>query len=181
MDIFYFMPLELWKDMAERFLDPTSFGRLRQVNKALRDKLDEESKEKMVKRCTIIVHEPNFAKEIFMNQQYTIFYDGIHHWTKNGKSHRDNDLPAVTWQMVRKNGIKMVNVTVTTIFLLILRLMGTGDGTKMDNSIVTMISQLLFGQMVRKNGIKMVDVTEMVVVQLLYSPVVTKNGGKMEK
>ena len=45
--IFQYMPLALWKDMAERFLDPTSFGRLRQVNKALRDTLTEESKEKL--------------------------------------------------------------------------------------------------------------------------------------
>ena len=88
------MPLELWKDMAERFLDPTSFGRLRQVNKALRDKLDEESREKMVKRCTIILQYPTYTCESFMNRAHTVFREGTQIWFKNGKCHRDDDLPA---------------------------------------------------------------------------------------
>ena len=121
MNVFQYMPLELWKDMAERFLDPTSFGRLRQVNRALRDKLDEESKEKMVKRCTIITVISGITRERFMNRRLdrygrgmeirykngefhsdndipSAIYPGAQKiWHKEGKIHRDNDLPAVVW------------------------------------------------------------------------------------
>ena len=95
MDIFYFMPLELWKDMAERFLDPVSFGRLRQVNRALRNELDEESKEKMVKRCTVRFHNATCTWEIFMNRAHTVLREGTQVWTKKARYHRDNDLPAI--------------------------------------------------------------------------------------
>lgn len=103
MDVFYYMPLALWKDMAERFLDPTSFGRLRQVNKALKYTLGEESKEKMVKRCTIIEETPDFIIKIFMNTEYSIFPNGDQWWSRNGMSHRAGDLPAI----IKADGEKM--------------------------------------------------------------------------
>lgn len=95
--IFQYMPLALWKDMAERFLDPTSFGRLRQVNKALRDTLTEESKEKMVKRCTVITVTDKLTTEIFMNRRYEKWSSGYQRWYKNGKEHRENDLPSAIY------------------------------------------------------------------------------------
>ena len=120
MDVFQYMPIELWKDMAERFLDPTSFGRLRQVNRALRDRLDKDCEEKMVKRCTITSVIGDTVIERFMDKRFVtiknhskIWYkgdkvhrdddlpaiissDGIRAWYKDGKVHRDNDLPALT-------------------------------------------------------------------------------------
>ena len=97
--VFFYIPLELWKDIAERFLDPTSFGRLRRVNRALRDKLDEESKAKMVNRCTTITTEPTGRIEItFMNTTYTQRYIWesvcVEEWRKNGQYHNEGDEPA---------------------------------------------------------------------------------------
>ena len=97
-NVFQYMPLELWKDMAERFLDPTSFGRLRQVNRGLRAKLDKESKEKMAERYTTTVTKPNGdIVETFMNRKYVKSHWGAHFWSKNNKYHRDEDLPAVVF------------------------------------------------------------------------------------
>lgn len=95
MDVFEYMPLDLWKDMAERFLDPTSFGRLRQVNKALRDRLDERSKEKMVERCTITTTDGSDLIQVFMNRKYVKTWTGTEIWRLNDKYHRDADLPAL--------------------------------------------------------------------------------------
>lgn len=119
MDVFSYMPLELWKDMAERFLDPTSFGRLRQVNRALRDKLDEESKKKMVKRCTITITYMSGVHEIFMNRKHFTRENGDQYWFKNDKLHRDDDLPAIVYvngghawykdgQLYRTNNIMVI-------------------------------------------------------------------------
>ena len=96
MDVFKYMPIELWKDMAERFLNPTSFGRLRQVNRALRAKLDKESYEKMAKRCTVrlSMHNGDIV-ETFMKRKYVKLAWGAEYWYKNDKSHRDEDLPAI--------------------------------------------------------------------------------------
>ena len=95
MDIFYYMPLPLWKDMAERFLDPTSFGRLRQVNRTFRSLLNEESKEIMVDRCTVITCVDEGIEEIFLNTKCRTNRFGDKSWFKNGTLHRDGDLPAV--------------------------------------------------------------------------------------
>ena len=96
-EIFYYIPLDLWKEIGERFLDPTSFGRLRQVNKALRDKLDHESKEKMIKRCSVITRFCGFVFENFRSCKYLKETDmnGSQSWFMDGNSHRDGDLPAV--------------------------------------------------------------------------------------
>ena len=102
MNVFDYMPLELWKDMAERFLDPTSFGRLRQVNKALKNKLDYESKEKMIKRCTFtLTMDDGEIVEYFLNRKHVIKKCGENYWYRCDKLHRDDDLPAFTskyWQ-----------------------------------------------------------------------------------
>ena len=46
MDVFFLMPLALWKGHGGAFPLPTSFWRPRQVNKASKYTLGEESKEK---------------------------------------------------------------------------------------------------------------------------------------
>lgn len=95
--IFYYIPLSLWKEIAERFADPTSFGRLRQVNRALKSLLDEESKKKMVQRCTKIFIDHNSRTEVFMIRAYIKYDNGVQFWSKNNKYHRDDDLPAAIY------------------------------------------------------------------------------------
>ena len=95
MDVFQYMPLELWKDMAERFLDPNSFGRLRQVNRAFRLLLGEQSKWKMGKRYTVTIVDEITITENFLNISYIRWKEGGDEWLKNGKRHRDGDLPAI--------------------------------------------------------------------------------------
>ena len=96
MDIFYYIPLELWKEIAKRFLDPTSFGRLRQTCHTLKDSLDEECKKKMVKRCTLIVDTGEAIETIFLNRKHMKLKRGGQgeYWFRDGKLHRDNDYPA---------------------------------------------------------------------------------------
>ena len=76
-EIFFYIPSELWKDMAERFLDPISFGRLRRVCRVLRDKLDEESKKKVVERHTVrMIDQKGKLIEIFLNTKHEFYPKG---------------------------------------------------------------------------------------------------------
>lgn len=94
-EIFNYIPLDLWKDIAERFLDPTSFVRLKRVNRDLKNKLDDESMIKMIVRHTVTTVTEGFITKTFLDRKYKRDKNGNTFWFVNGILHRDGDLPAV--------------------------------------------------------------------------------------